>query len=152
MLLIFAALNFVFFKGMSPLLLDHPISIFGSLIMAVACTCIAAVMGAYVQATASIWAARHYLGLSSDPFPLRTVAALGGAVAAAVLISYFILIGFSADLADEIALFRNFGDFSYYRQEWLWFCVMTSIPFQVLFFMALWEVRARAKRTIEGDH
>lgn len=59
---------------------------------------------------------------------LKPIAVLPVALVAAVLLSYFVLIGFSPRLANKIDLVENFGDLRSRRDDWLWFIVMISIP------------------------
>lgn len=122
------AVSFIFFKGMCPLLLEEPISVLGAALMGVAINLSYFILTLLTAAPAIKAIDDLAAGRREDETPWFMFGALAAALATAVLLSYFILIGFSARLADEVDLVRDFGDFRTYNMTWFWFSVMVAIP------------------------
>ncbi|SFY18266.1 hypothetical protein SAMN04244548_02978 [Paracoccus pantotrophus] len=119
---------FIFFKGMAVLLLEENMTVVGALLAAVCVTAVTIGLGLITNLSGLEWLAKIESREPHSPAPLKPIIALPVAVTASVLISYFVLIGFSPRLADRIDLVEDFGNFRPYRDDWLWFIVMISIP------------------------
>ncbi len=123
--------SFIFFKGMSPLLLDEPIGVMAAALLA-ATVSITYFFMTFVAAGPSIKMIDDLeAGRRTEEIPWYLFGLFAVALTAAVLLSYFVLIGFSPNLAREVDLVRGFGRFGRYEQTWFWFIVMIAIPLVV---------------------
>lgn len=126
MTVIYFIIVFVYIKGMTPLLLDESVTVIGAALVAAIVTVAALILNGLTMIAI---ANRIDVAPAAETLrkALNIMGFLAAALALSVLLSYFVLIGFSDRLADEIELFDSYSWHSRDRIA-LWFCVLISIP------------------------
>ena len=118
MLPIIALINFIFFKGMTPLLLDGRITVLGALILAIVVAIVSMALGVFTNLLGLKWV-EDAVARRASAAPFKIVGALFCAIIVSVLAGYFVLIGFSDGLVRRIRLFEDFGNTRYNHDGWL---------------------------------
>lgn len=131
---------FIFFKGMSPLLLDGSMTVLAALIMAIIVTACIIAGGTIIGLAAMDWIERRVTDARATPSARMYLAPVATTVVA-IPLSYFVLIGFSPRLARRVDLVRDFGDFHPYSMAWFWFCVMVAIPVVTFQMIRIRQIR-----------
>lgn len=121
MVFFFVFFNFLFFRILSAAMFDDPLTIWASVLIAIVVTVIMAFAGPI-----GILASYENIDGAEKLSIGRLVLVALGACLASCLVSYLIVLGFSARLYDDISDWRRYRDF--WEQDLFWFCIMISIP------------------------